>query len=142
MARRKTAYYSAAVPCVLGAMCADASDDTVEELRSFGLDVGLSFQIRDDLLNLVGNDKSKDFRSDIVEGKRTLLVAYSLKNADVAKAEELRKILSADSNSDDELTRAVEIMKSCGALDFADEKSHALARNAASTLSGVLAYNP
>ena len=49
-------------------------------LRSYGLDTGLAFQIQDDLLNLIGSEEStkKDFRSDITEGKRTLVVVHAL----------------------------------------------------------------
>lgn len=75
MAMHKTAYYSGAVPLVVGAMVGGASDEVIEGLRSFGLDTGLAFQIQDDLLNLVGTKeaKEKDYRSDITEGKRTLV---------------------------------------------------------------------
>lgn len=80
MAIHKTAHYSGAVPLAVGAIVGGADDEIVEALRSYGLDTGLAFQIQDDLLNLVGTDeaKKKDFRSDITEGKRTLVVVHAL----------------------------------------------------------------
>ena len=83
MAIHKTAHYSGAVPLAVGAIVGGADDEIVEALRSYGLDTGLAFQIQDDLLNLVGTDeaKKKDFRSDITEGKRTLVVVHALQNA-------------------------------------------------------------
>ena len=58
----------------------------VEAVRAYGLDTGLAFQIQDDLLNLVGTKeaKEKDYRSDITEGKRTLVVVHALQNTTVA----------------------------------------------------------
>lgn len=84
----KTAHYSGAVPLAVGAIVGGADDEIVEALRSYGLDTGLAFQIQDDLLNLVGTDeaKKKDFRSDITEGKRTLVVVHALQNADPRRA--------------------------------------------------------
>ena len=66
----------------------------MEALRSYGLDTGLAYQIQDDLLNLVGTDEAakKDFRSDITEGKRTLVVVHALQNA----APEARERLDRD----------------------------------------------
>ena len=97
MAIHKTAHYSGAVPLAVGAIVGGADDEIVEALRSYGLDTGLAFQIQDDLLNLVGTDeaKKKDFRSDITEGKRTLVVVHALQNAAPEARERLVEILSS-----------------------------------------------
>ena len=82
MATKKSAYYSVSVPCVLGAICADANPDIVNALQDFGLNLGLAFQIQDDLLNLVDDtNANKDFRNDITEGKRTLIVCKAIETS-------------------------------------------------------------
>ena len=88
MATHKTAHYSGAVPLAVGAIIGGGTAEEVEALRSYGLDTGLAFQIQDDLLNLIGSEEStkKDFRSDITEGKRTLVVVHALSNAAPAGA--------------------------------------------------------
>ena len=80
MATSKTAYYSAAYPLLCGAIVGGGTAEQRSALEAFGLKAGLAFQLQDDLLNLVGNAKTqgKDFRSDITEGKRTLLVVKAI----------------------------------------------------------------
>lgn len=80
MATSKTAYYSAAYPLLCGAIVGRGTVEQRSALEAFGLKAGLAFQLQDDLLNLVGNAKTqgKDFRSDITEGKRTLLVVKAI----------------------------------------------------------------
>lgn len=80
MATSKTAYYSAAYPLLCGAIVGGGTAEQRSALEAFGLKAGLAFQLQDDLLNLVGDAKTqgKDFRSDITEGKRTLLVVKAI----------------------------------------------------------------
>lgn len=80
MATSKTAYYSAAYPLLCGAIVGGGTAKQRSALEAFGLKAGLAFQLQDDLLNLVGDAKTqgKDFRSDITEGKRTLLVVKAI----------------------------------------------------------------
>ena len=80
MATSKTAYYSAAYPLLCGAIVGRGTVEQRSALEAFGLKAGLAFQLQDDLLNLVGDAKTqgKDFRSDITEGKRTLLVVKAI----------------------------------------------------------------
>jgi len=80
MATSKTAYYSAAYPLLCGAIVGGGTAEQRSALEAFGLKAGLAFQLQDDLLNLVGDGKTqgKDFRSDITEGKRTLLVVKAI----------------------------------------------------------------
>ena len=84
MATHKTAHYSGAVPLAIGAIIGGGTESEIEALRNYGLDTGLAFQIQDDLLNLVGSEEStkKDFRNDITEGKRTLMVVHALQHSD------------------------------------------------------------
>ena len=121
MATHKTAHYSGAVPLAIGAIIGGGTEAQVEALRNYGLDTGLAFQIQDDLLNLVGTEEStkKDFRSDITEGKRTLVVVHALQNAEPAQRERLIEILSSKEKDEAVLAEAVEIMEQTGSIDYA-----------------------
>lgn len=79
----KTAAYTVARPLELGATLAGADDDLTSALRSFGTDIGLAFQLRDDLLGVFGDPAvtGKPAGDDLREGKRTLLVALGLEQA-------------------------------------------------------------
>lgn len=140
MAIHKTAHYSGAVPLVVGAIVGSADDEIVEALRSYGLDTGLAFQIQDDLLNLVGTDeaKKKDFRSDITEGKRTLVVVHALQNAAPEARERLVEILSSKERDPEVLAEAVAIMEETGSIDYARTFAEDLTLNAKARLAGAL----
>ena len=82
---------------------------------------GLAFQIQDDVLNLVGTREStkKDFRSDITEGKRTLVAVHALQHSE--RRERLLALLSARETSAAGLEEAVTIMREAGSIDFAND---------------------
>ena len=142
MASHKTAYYSVAVPLACGAIIGGGTDEQVEALRSFGMATGLAFQLQDDLLNLVGDKESvaKDFRCDITEGKRTLMVVHALANPQVS--DELRGILSAHTTDPELLARAVELMEQAGSIAHARELSLKLVREAKEALAPVELAQP
>ncbi len=138
MATHKTAHYSGAVPLAVGAMVGGASEEVVEGLRSFGLDTGLAFQIQDDLLNLIGTKeaKEKDFRSDITEGKRTLVVVHALRHS--SRRERLIELLSGKHTDPALLDEAVEIMRESGSIEYARAYAEGLTTNAKERLVGLL----
>ena len=119
MATHKTAHYSGAVPLAIGAIIGGGTDAQVEALRNYGLDTGLAFQIQDDLLNLVGSEEStkKDFRNDLTEGKRTLVVVHALQSS--PQRDRLIEILSSKEKDPAVLAEAVEIMEASGSVDYA-----------------------
>lgn len=121
MATHKTAHYSGAVPLAIGAIIGGGAEKEIEALRSFGLDTGLAFQIQDDLLNLVGSEEStkKDFRNDITEGKRTLMVVHALSHAEDGDRERLIEILSSKAKDPEVLEEAVSIMRRSGSIEYA-----------------------
>lgn len=121
MAAHKTAFYSGGVPLAVGAIIGGGSEEQIETLRAYGMSTGLAFQIQDDLLNLIGSEEStkKDFRSDITEGKRTLVVVHALANAAPEARERLIQILSAKEKDPAVLAEAVDIMQATGSVEYA-----------------------
>jgi geranylgeranyl diphosphate synthase, type I len=85
--RYKSAKYSIERPLHLGASLAGASPRTLADLTAFGLPLGEAFQLRDDLLGVFGDPATtgKPAGDDLVEGKRTVLVALAL---DAASAQD------------------------------------------------------
>ena len=139
MASLKTSYYSAATPLMAGAVCGGADAHTVDELGKLGKSAGLAFQIQDDLLNLVGDaaTQGKDFRSDITEGKRTLVMVHALETLPPSDRAELARILNAGTTSKDELDHAVSMVYACGSIDYAQECARKLADDAKQTLANL-----
>ena len=119
MANHKTAFYSGGVPLAVGAIIGGGSERQVEALRAFGMATGLAFQIQDDVLNLVGTREAtkKDFRSDVAEGKRTLVAIHALQHS--SNKARLLEILSARTADPGQLAEAVAIMEESGSVAFA-----------------------
>lgn len=138
MAVHKTAHYSGAVPLAVGAIVGGGSEEQTEGLRQFGLDTGLAFQIQDDVLNLVGTEEQtkKDFRNDITEGKRTLIVVHALSNSD--ERERLIEILSSRTKDPAQLEEAVAIMERSGSIDYARDYAEELVNSAKERITTIL----
>lgn len=141
MAAHKTAYYSGGTPLAVGAIVGGGTELQIETLRGFGMASGIAFQIHDDLLNLVGTGEAtrKDFRSDITEGKRTLMAVHALQHSD--SSAELKGILASHSTDEKMLARAVEIMQFTGSIDFSRDYALTLVKDAKQGLVEVLPEN-
>lgn len=113
----KTGYYLAA-PLVAGAIAADAPQGVEEALNSYGMLIGPMFQIRDDLIDLTHGKGRDSVGSDIREGKRSFLVAYSCEKASEVDRRTLLEILDkprAETSATDVET-VMEIFEKCGAI--------------------------
>jgi len=138
MANRKTACYSGAVALAVGASIGGADEATIEALRSFGMATGLAFQIQDDIINVSGDDRSKDFRGDITEGKRTLIAIHALNHSEGAARERLLELLQAHTTDASELAEAVSLMEAAGSIQYASDYALSLVQDAKVELDGVL----
>ena len=138
MANHKTAFYSGAIPLAIGSIIGQGSETQTATLRAFGMASGLAFQIQDDVLNLVGTREAtkKDFRSDITEGKRTLVAVHALTHS--PDRERLLAILSARETDRAVLDEAVGIMSDAGSVAFANTYAERLVVSAKDALVAEL----
>lgn len=83
MALKKTGWYSFIHPLRIGALTAAGNDERLDRFDRFGYLLGLAFQITDDVLNLKGEYAryGKEIDGDLLEGKRTLIIAHALDHA-------------------------------------------------------------
>ncbi|MFT3715469.1 MAG: polyprenyl synthetase family protein [Gordonia sp. (in: high G+C Gram-positive bacteria)] len=133
----KTAAYTVARPLELGAALAGASPGLGAALRVIGTDLGLAFQLRDDVLGAFGDpaETGKPSGDDLVAGKRTVLIAQALEATDTAQADVLRSLLG-HALSADELAAARGIVTGSGALAAVETQIDTLLRSA---LDGIAA---
>ncbi|HEX5771137.1 MAG TPA: polyprenyl synthetase family protein [Nocardioidaceae bacterium] len=110
--RYKSAKYSVERPLHIGAALAGASAEVLGGLSEFGLPLGEAFQLRDDLLGVFGDPglTGKPAGDDLVEGKRTVLVALALEHAPAEQGRHLDERLgtSLDAAEVDVLRRIIE----------------------------------
>jgi heptaprenyl diphosphate synthase len=118
--RRKTALLIA-VSCQLGALAAEAEPETARLLYNYGYNVGMAFQIRDDLLDLSGTEKQigKPPGSDMRQGNITLPVIYSLQDSRLREGlmEELELIRGGNGG----VGRAIDLILSGDGIARAEE---------------------
>lgn len=118
-----------------GAMFAGVDPDTVASLRAYGEQVGIAFQISDDILD-IGSETGQSGKTpgtDLREGVQTLPVLYALRSDDPSEAR-LRELLSHPLDDDVEHAEALALMRSSAAMiearatvsDYADAARAAL----------------
>ncbi len=93
------------------------NDEIVQSLWNFGLVSGVGFQIHDDLLDLIGKDIGKDWGSDLLKGKKTLIVVKAMEKG--VKLETFGKMHAKP----EEIKRDIERLEECGAIDYAKKKA-------------------
>lgn len=117
----KTGYYTIAGPMRLGAILAGASEDQLNSIYRFGVLLGRSFQIVDDLLDLTSDfaGQKKQKGNDIYEGKRTIMLIHLLNNASPDDLTKLKEILlkAGDKKSPEEVAWVIQKMEDYKSLD-------------------------
>src|SRR6185437_8060227 len=113
--------------CHLGALYSGAAPEVVQALARYGRCVGLAFQIADDLLDLVGEEKTtgKSLGTDLEQRKLTLPLIYLLAQGDEALATRARQILSSPDNHRRESLRPY--LSASGGLEYARRRAEKLA---------------
>ncbi|WP_246086751.1 polyprenyl synthetase family protein [Nocardioides humi] len=133
--RYKSAKYSIERPLHVGAALAGADPAALDLLTGFGLPLGEAFQLRDDLLGVFGDPATtgKPAGDDLVEGKRTVLVALALDHAAPADAERLDAALGTPL-AEPEVAELRAIIDGCGARAEVETMIDDLARQAVEAL--------
>ena len=132
----KTASLCAAC-CGLGARLAGAADDDVQRLETYGLSLGIAFQIQDDILDVIGDADTvgKTLGIDIEKGKMTLPIIHFLRTAPVEHRSLLRSLLTGrDADKAEKVRNLVLPSKS---IDYATSRARQLVDRARSVLADL-----
>lgn len=123
--------------CRLGALVAGAADEQVEALGRYGQELGIVFQITDDLLDLVGEERTtgKSLGSDVAQQKLTLPLIHLLATASAEVAHRLRDILRSPVDNKRDLLHPY--LQASGALDYTRQRAAEHARQAQAALTGL-----
>lgn len=106
----------------LGARIAGANETAVAHYAQFGLDLGLAFQVKDDILGIWGDETrtGKSAATDIITKKKTLPVLYGLE-----QSAELRRLYAEDMADDAFVQHVIRMLNERGARTFAQNKANA-----------------
>ena len=107
----------------IGALSAGASEEDVKKAGEFGNNLGIMFQIRDDIFDYFDSKEiGKPTGNDMTEGKLTLPVIYALNNTDFDSMQTLAKKVKAGTINPDEIAVLVEFTKQQGGIEYAEQK--------------------
>ncbi len=118
----KTAKYTIQGPLIMGAILSGTARD-YSPLSHYGYLLGVAFQLHDDILGLFGDESNtgKSIKSDVNEGKKTLLMIKAMERADQQGRNFIKKCLGSGDISDGDFKELQELVRSTGSLDYSKE---------------------
>ncbi|OME75720.1 heptaprenyl diphosphate synthase [Paenibacillus sp. FSL A5-0031] len=136
--RRKTALLIA-ISCQLGAVAAGTDRKTANSLYRYGYNVGMAFQIRDDLLDLYGTEKQigKPSGSDMRQGNITLPVLLALQDPKTRDPLLKEIALIREQGGKRDAGRAIEMIRKSDGGDQADQLANRYIKKALKALEGL-----
>ena len=113
----------------IGALSAGATDEQIVAAAKFGQNIGVIFQIRDDIFDYYDSkDIGKPTGNDMLEGKLTLPVIYALNHTNMESMLNLARKVKAGTVNADEIAVLVEFTKQQGGIEYAEQKMVEIAR--------------
>lgn len=121
----KTSYYTIIDPLCLGAILAGGEGKLLDTFKDFGENLGIAFQIQDDILGIFGDEKvlGKSVTSDIEEGKNTTLITYATEHASSLQKDTLEKYYGKEKIDQDIHAKIKQVFIDCGALEYSKQKA-------------------
>jgi len=121
--------------CTIGAMSASSDVEYISAMKDFGHYLGISFQIRDDILDYEGSLSITGKRAggDIKEKKITLPLIYSLNQVTSVKAAEIRKIIKNGKDKSN-VEAVINFVRENKGIDYAVDQARTYSQNAKETL--------
>jgi geranylgeranyl pyrophosphate synthase len=140
LAERKTARLLSA-GARAGALVGNGSGEQVELLGEYGRNLGIAFQIVDDILDVEGDEEKlgKRVGMDVREGNVSLPCVYAMSRGSDGLGEELASILKKKEKSEEEVERGLQIIKEVGGTEraFQDADKHTkIAKDQVSSFEG------
>ena len=118
----------------VAAILSGLDDSTIEQYRIFGRDLGLAFQVQDDILGIWGNEAltGKSAASDLIEGKNSLPVLYG-----ISQKGKFAQRWAASAIRPDEVAEVAQMLVNEGARDYTQREAERLTDQALDTLEKI-----
>jgi len=127
-----------AVSCEAGPILAGKNGKIRQQFSAFGEKIGLAFQIADDLLDFVGEADvtGKEPGNDILSGKVTLPLIYTLRHGDKGKSREILTILS-DGADKSQFKKILGYITETGGIDYTNRRAYEIAHEGLALVKGL-----
>ncbi len=140
--RLKTAWYSIIGPFSLGMVLANYSDEEIKKMQELLYNLGIGFQIKDDILGIFGDEKElgKSASSDVSEFKQTILYSYIAQN-NPEELENLHKYYGVEGLKEEEMNNVKDIFTRTGARKYATDMMESMFNETRKTLANITFIN-
>ena len=109
--------------CEVGTLSVNANESQIELAKEFGRNLGIIFQIRDDIFDYYDSKEiGKPTGNDMAEGKLTLPVLYALNSTHDSEMEEIARKVKRNDVTRYEIARLVDFTKNNGGIEYAERK--------------------
>ncbi|MGB5833773.1 MAG: polyprenyl synthetase family protein [Thiohalocapsa sp.] len=145
MVLKKTCWLATILPSRIGALIGTRDRIDLEPFIRFGFFLGAAFQIQDDLLNLVADERyGKERNGDLFEGKRTLMLVHAHRHGTSDERERIAAILSAprEDKTPGQVAWLRALMERLGSIEHARGIAHGLAGAALYEYDGIFGGLP
>jgi geranylgeranyl pyrophosphate synthase len=117
----KTTAAFIALPLLMGATLSGLEDSRQQQLRSYGITIGLLYQLRDDVLDLIASPdfSGKPLGGDIREKKIRLPIIHLLNSNDSVGKSKVKEIYSSETMSDEDVLTVIDILHRAGSIRYA-----------------------
>jgi len=134
--RRKTAYLFSG-SAQIGGMLGNITKEQQEALREYGFNLGVTFQLVDDLLDFTGDAVAvgKPIGADLREGKMTLPLIHLLSQGDATGEAIVREIITSRTTNEDQWAELMQILKAHRSIDYAHHRAVEYAERAKKPLA-------
>jgi octaprenyl-diphosphate synthase len=121
---RKTAYLIRAA-CQVGALLAEAQEEQVQALAEYGYQLGIAFQMADDLLDYTADTKviGKPVGTDLKEGKLTMPIIYALNRATGEDRRRLEIIIQDPDINEEDFEAVLELIKKYDGVEYTRDRA-------------------
>ncbi len=124
----------------IGALIGEAPEEDIKRLYDFGINLGMAFQLKDDLLDVYGDTAvfGKNIGGDILCNKKTYLLINALQRADAVQRDALNTWLEAETYvSEEKITSVTAIYDAIGIKDLCENKIIEYSKHAEDNLAGI-----
>lgn len=138
MIRKKTAVLLEAATRS-GAVIGQGTNSQIRALSDYGLDIGMAFQIHDDLLGVTADEKDlgKSVGNDISRGKKNMVIIKGLDLLEGANRKKFIEILSKEKKSKNNIKEAISLLQDSGALNYCRKISDNFIKDAKNNLRKI-----
>jgi len=120
--------------CGAGASTTFTDEKNIEKMQQFGENVGMAFQIKDDLFDYTADNIGKPTGIDIKEKKLTLPLIYTLNNCEKNTRKKIIYIIKNENRNKEKVSYVIDVVKQTGGIDYATNKMIIFRNNALNLL--------